>query len=324
MSGDPSLLPGRLLRRAGPSKPVAKFQGVQIDDPRLATVLPPDAKLLELYQGTLHGEGPVWQPALDRLVWSDVPNRRLLAWCPDGEVTVAIDGTYFMNGNALEADGRLIHCEHGRRCISRSEGDGMPEPIITHFEGRRLNSPNDLVVAADGAIWFTDPIFGLLMPNQGSLAEPELDHRSVYRFDPGTDDLRRMADFEQPNGLAFSPDGRTLYVSDTSLSLNEIPGDQTGTQHKIEAFDVGPDGSLGNRRFFCHTDHGYPDGFKVDPRGWVWTTAADGIHVLAPDRARLGFIPTPTVCSNCAFGGDGGRRLFIAATDLLLAIDLVS
>ena len=182
-----------------------------------------------------------------------------------------------------------MHCEHGRRCISRSEGDGDPEPIITHFEGKRLNSPNDVAVAGDGAIWFTDPTFGLLMPNQGSLVEPELDHRSVYRFDPRSGELRRMADFEQPNGLAFSPDGRTLYVSDTSLSLNEIPGDQTGTLHQIEAFDVGDDGSLANRRFFCHTDHGYPDGFTVDPRGWVWTTAADGIHIVArrQDTARL-------------------------------------
>jgi gluconolactonase len=323
MSDDFSLLPGRLLRRAGPPKPVENFQGVQIDDPRLADILPPDAKLLCLYEGTLHGEGPVWEPARNRLLWSDVPNRRLLAWHPDGRVTVAIDGTYFMNGNALEATGKLVHCEHGRRCISRSDGDGDPAPIITHFQGKRLNSPNDVTVAGDGTIWFTDPTFGLLMPNQGSLVEPELDHRSVYRFDPRDAALRRMADFEQPNGLAFSPDCRTLYVSDTSLSLNEIPGDQTGTQHKIEAFDVAVDGTLADRRFFCHTDHGYPDGFKVDPRGWVWTTAADGIHIHAPDRTQLGYIPTPAVCSNCAFGGGGMARLFIAATDLLLAIDLV-
>ena len=322
MSTTPSLLPGRLLRRAGPPAPVANFKGVQIDDPRLAEVLSPDAALLCLYEGTLHGEGPAWQPARNRLVWSDVPNRRLLAWQPDGSVTVAIDATWFMNGNALQADGSLVHCEHGRRCISRSVADEDPTPIITHFGGKRLNSPNDVVVAGDGTIWFTDPTFGLLMPSQGSLVEPDLDHRSVYRFDPRDGSLRRIADFEQPNGLAFSPDGLTLYVSDTSLSLTEIPGPQTGTRHQIEAFDVAPDGALTNRRFFCHTDHGYPDGFKVDPRGWVWTTAADGIHVLAPDRTRLGYIPTPTVCANCAFGGDGIRRLFIAATGLLLAIDL--
>ncbi len=322
MDMDASLLPGRLLRRAGPPKPVKPFQGVQIDDGRLAEALSPDADLLCLYEGTLHGEGPVWEPARGRLLWSDVPNRRLLAWHPDGHVDAAIDGTYFMNGNALEADGALVHCEHGRRCISRSEGDGDPAPIITHYRGKRLNSPNDVAVAADGTIWFTDPTFGILMPNQGSLAEPELDHRSVYRFDPATGELGRMADFEQPNGLAFAPDGHTLYVSDTSLSLDEIPGDQTGTAHRIEAFDIGADGSLSGRRLFYQTDHGYPDGFAVDRRGWVWTTAADGIHVVAPDRTRLGFIPTPAIASNCAFGGPDGRRLFIAATKFLLAIDL--
>jgi gluconolactonase len=324
MNTEDSLSPGRLLRRMGAPKPVEKFQGVQIDDPRLADVLSPEAPLLDLYEGTLHGEGPVWEPARDRLLWSDVPNRRLLAWQPDGQVTVALDGTCFMNGNALEADGHLVHCEHGRRCISRSDGVGEPTPIITHFEGKRLNSPNDVIVASDGAIWFTDPTFGLLMPSQGSLVQPELDHRSVYRFDTGRSELRRMADFEQPNGLALSRDGRTLYVSDTSLSLDEIPGEQTGTLHQIEAFDVGRDGSLSNRRFFCHTDHGYPDGLTVDRRGWVWTTAADGIHILAADRTRLGYIPTPTVCSNCTFGGAGMRRLFITATNLLLAIDLAN
>ena len=322
MIEESSLLPGRLLRRAGAPVPVEGFPGVQIDDPRLAEVLSAEAPLLCLYEGTLHGEGPVWEPAEGCLYWSDVPNRRLLKWHPDGQVTVAIDGTYFMNGNALDARGRLVHCEHGRRCISRSHQDGNVEPIVTHFEGKRLNSPNDITVAADGTIWFTDPTFGLLMPNQGSLAEPELDHRSVYQFDPSTKELRRMADFEQPNGLFFSPDGKILYVSDTALSLNEIPGPQTGRTHEIQAFDVAADGSLSGRRFFCHTDHGYPDGFKVDARGWVWTTAGDGIHIIAPDRTPLGFIPTASVCSNCAFGGPDKKRLYIAATEFLLAIDL--
>jgi gluconolactonase len=302
---------------------VQGFQGVQIDDPRLAAVLSEDASLLCLYEGTLHGEGPIWVPKDGCLYWSDVPNRRLLRWQVDGQVTVAIDGTYFMNGNALDAEGRLVHCEHGRRCISRSNEHGVAEPIVTHFEGKRLNSPNDIAVAADGAIWFTDPTFGLLMPSQGSLADPALDHRSVYRFQPATEELRRMADFEQPNGLCFSQDGRTLYVSDTAMSLNEIPGPQTGRTHEIQAFDVAADGSsLSGRRFFYHTDHGCPDGFVVDVRGWVWTTAGDGIHIIAADRTPLGFIPTPTVCSNCKFGGSARTRLFIAATNFLLAIDL--
>ena len=178
-----------------------------------------------------------------------------------------------MNGNALATDGSVVHCEHGRRCISRSAGDADPELIVTHYHGKRLNSPNDVVVAADGSVWFTDPIFGLLTPSQGSVVEPELDHRSVYRFDSANRSLLRMADFERPNGLAFSPGGRTLYVSDTSLSLNEIPGPETGTKHEIQALDVAADGTLDGRRLFCHTGLGYPDGFKVDERGWVWTTA---------------------------------------------------
>lgn len=325
MTNYTSLRPGRLLRRAGAPERIENFQGVQIDDPRLAEVLSPEAMLLCLYDGTVHGEGPVWREADNSLYWSDVPNRRLLRWhFGDGRVTVAIDGTDFMNGNALDSEGRLVHCEHGRRCISRSNGDGAAEPIVTHFEGKRLNSPNDIVVAADGAIWFTDPTFGLLMPSQGSLADPELDHRSVYRFDPVSGKLRRMADFEQPNGLAFAPNGRTLYVSDTALSLNEIPGPQTGRTHEIQAFDVAEDGALSGRRLFYHTDHGVPDGFKVDARGWVWTTAGDGIHVIGPDRTPLGFIPAPAICSNCAFGGPSITRLFITATNYLLAIDLLA
>lgn len=317
---------GRLLRRPGSLAPLPGARPVQIDDPRLAEVLAADATPLLLHEGTLHAEGPVWQPARNRLLFSDVPNRRLIAWyADDNRVETVLDGTFFMNGNALEPAGTLVHAEHGRRCISRSAADDtQPTPIVTHYEGRRINTPNDLTVAADGAIWFTDPTFGLLMPNQGSLREPELDHRSVYRFDPASRALRRMADFEQPNGIAFSPDGRTLYVSDTSISLNEIPGRDVppGDKHEIIAFDVAPDQSLSNRRFFCRTDHGYPDGFAVDARGWVWTAAADGVHVWSADRTRLGYIPTPHTVANTCFGGPGNTRLFIAATSQVLAIDL--
>ncbi len=324
MSSTSNLLPGSLLRHAGPAKTVEDFRGVQIDDAQLSKVLSPDAPLLKLYEGTIHGEGPAWQTMQDRLVWSDVPNRRLLGWYPDGRVEVLIDGTWFMNGNAVEANGTLVHCEHGRRCISRGgDYDQEAEPIVTHYHSKRLNSPNDVAVAPDGTIWFTDPTFGIIMPNQGALAEPELDHRSVYRFDPQTGELNRMADFEEPNGIAFSADGATLYVSDTSLSLGEVPGHEAGAMHEIIAFDVSDGGTLSNRRFFCHTDHGYPDGFAVDARGWVWTSAADGVHIWSADRCKLGFVPTPAVVSNCTFGGADGRRLFITATQFLFAIDLI-
>ncbi len=317
------LLPGPLIRRAAPMKRFGTFRGVRIDDERLRGVLAPDAPLLLLHEGTIHGEGPTWQPARERLVWSDVPNRRLLGWYPDGRVEVVIEGAWFMNGNALARDGRLVHCEHGRRCISRSDTDGaQPVPIVTHYCGRRLNSPNDVTVADDGAIWFTDPIFGIVMPSQGGLAEPELDHRSVYRFDPASGELARMADFEQPNGLAFSADGATLYVSDTSLSLGEAPGLAAGTKHEVIAFDLGLDGALSNRRFFCRSDHGVPDGFAVDRRGWLWVCEGDGVHIWSAERERLGFVPTPCVASNCTFGGADGQRLFIVATRYLFAIDL--
>lgn len=181
---DDGLLPGRLLRRPGfPNR--ARFRGVQIDDDRLAAVLLPDAPLLLLHEGAIHAEGPVWQASHRRVLFSDVPNRRLNAWYEeDGRVEVAIDTTWFINGNAINADGHVWHCEHGRRCISRSDPDlaGPPEPVITHYCGRRLNSPNDVAVAPDGAVWFTDPIFGIVMPSQGALAEPELDWtRGTYR-----------------------------------------------------------------------------------------------------------------------------------------------
>jgi gluconolactonase len=320
-----NLLPGRLLRKPSPPDIFEDFRGVQFDDVLLSEVLAADAPLLALYEGTIHGEGPAWQPTHDRLVWSDVPNRRLLGWYPDGHVEVLMDGTWFMNGNAVLPDGTLVHCEHGRRCISRGgDYDHSPEPIVTHYQGKRINSPNDVVVAPDGSVWFTDPTFGIIMPSQGALAEPELDHRSVYRFDPKSEDLKRMADFEEPNGLAFTGEGATLYVSDTSLSLGEVSGHKAGTKHEIIAFDVDAGGMLSNRRFFCHTDHGYPDGFAVDVRGWVWTSAADGIHVWSADRRKLGFVPTPTVASNCTFGGVDGRRLFITATQYLFAIDLIA
>ncbi|MGH6992909.1 MAG: SMP-30/gluconolactonase/LRE family protein [Caulobacteraceae bacterium] len=317
--------PPRLLRRAGPPTRLEGLAGVQIDDARLSKVVPPEAPLLALHLGTIHGEGPVWQARQDRLVWSDVPNRRLLGWYDDGHVEVVMDGTWFMNGNAIMSDGTLIHCEHGRRCISRGgDYESAPEPIVTHYHGKRLNSPNDVAVAPDGTIWFTDPDFGLIVPSQGARAEPELSHRSLYRFEPRSGDLVRMADFEEPNGLAFSGDGARLYVSDTSLALGEAPGHQAGSKHEVIAFDVAQGGALSGRRFFCHADHGYPDGLKVDRRGWLWTCAADGVHIWSADRRKLGFLPTPAVASNCAFGGPDGRRLFIAATQYLLAVDLIS
>ena len=278
-------------------------------------MIDPASPLLCLYDQATFSEGTVWDAPRGRLVWSDVVGRRVLGWYPDGRVEVVVDATAFINGNAVDRDGHLVHCEHGRRCISRSDADGAAVPFLTHFEGKHFNAPNDITLAPDGTLWFSDPTFGLNLPKQGSLREPDLDHRSVYRHDPTSGETRRMADFEQPNGLEFSPDGRILYVSDTSRALG-------GDTHEIIAFDVATDGALSGRRLFRSVEPGIPDGFVVDGRGWVWTTSQSGIQVFAADITPLGLIPTPNVCANCVLGGADGRRLFIAAEHMLLAIDL--
>ncbi|GEM_PF-405698 len=323
-ASDP-LLPGRLLRRPGGPDTDSRFPGVRIEAACLWDVLSPDAPLLVLHEGAIHAEGPAWQASHRRLLFSDVPNRRVNAWYEeDGRVESVIDPAWFPNGNAVAAGGSIYHCEHGRRCISRSASDlgGEPEPVVTHYEGRRLNAPNDVAVAPDGSVWFTDPVFGIVMPAQGALAEPELAHRSLYRFDPASGTLTRMADFGQPNGVALSPDGRTVYVTDTSRALGEAPGGVPGTRHDVEAFTLGADGALAHRRFFCSPAQGNPDGLAVDARGWVWCSAADGVHVWSAEQEYLGCIPVAEVVCNVCFGGSSGQRLFIAASTRLLAIDL--
>ena len=307
---------GSLLRQPGPPKILKSAETVIVYDPRLSDVIDVDSPLLCLYEHASFSEGTVWDAPRRRLVWSDVVGRRVLGWYPDGRVEVVVDATEFINGNAVDRDGRLVHCEHGRRCISRSDHDGEAVPFLTHFEGRRFNSPNDITLAPDGTLWFSDPTFGLNMPKQGSLREPELGHRSVYRYDPSSEEIRRMADFEQPNGLEFSPDGRTLYVSDTARALD-------GETHEIIAFDIAADGSLSGRRLFRSIDPGIPDGFVTDERGWIWTTSKVGIQIFAADGAPLGLVETPNLCANCDLGGTDKRRLFIAAEHMLLAIDLL-
>lgn len=298
------------LRAPGPPSRVADVRAPVAYDPRFVPVLGENAALLSLYDEAVFSEGPVWWPTREMLVWSDIEGRRVLGWNADGAVDVVLDATPFNNGNAVDAEGRLVHCEHGRRCISRTDADGTTAVLVSRYGGRRLNSPNDLAVGPDGAVWFTDPTYGIRNPRQGCPAEPELDHCSVYRYEPGTGSLARMADLRQPNGICFSPDGRTLYVSDTDEA-----------RHEIVAFGVGPDGALSGRRVFRTIGPGVPDGFAVDARGWVWTSSGSGVQVFAADGTPLGLIPTPHTCSNCAFG-PGGRRLFVTGEESLWAIDL--
>ena len=303
-----------LLRRAGPPQPTDDVPPPVAYDQRFAEVVVQGARLQSLYDQTVFGEGPVWWPARGILVWSDVEGRRVLGWHSDGRVEVVIDATPFTNGHAIDAKGNLIHCEHGNRGLSRTTPDGRTTALVRDYEGHRFNSPNDVTCAPDGTLWFSDPAFGLHSPRQGALDEPELDHQSVYRFDPRTGQVSRMADFEQPNGLGFSPDGSTLYVSDTSQALG-------GARHEIQAFTVGEDGKLSARRLFAVIEPGVPDGFCVDVRGWIWTSSGEGVQVFSDKAKKLGLIPTPQATTNCTFG-PGERRLYITSQQHLYAIDL--
>lgn len=306
---------GTFLRLPGAPETSGPLPGIRIDDPALAAVLDFDIPLLLLHEGTTLGDSPVWDQDCNRLIWSDVISRRVMAWHPDGHVHTVIDPTWFINGNALLPDGTLVHCEQGRRCISLSQDGQETLPLVTHYQGGRLNAPNAIITGPNHTLWFTDPIFGIHSAREGYIAAPELPHRSVYRYDRKTGDLTRMADLDQPDALAFSPDRKTLYVTDTSRKIG-------GHGCHIHAFDVGRHGKLTGKRPFYSTENGVPDGLAVDHRGWVWTTADNGIYVIDASGCTLGFIPLPWSPTNCTFGGPENRRLFITCREKLVALDL--
>ncbi|MCG5481539.1 MAG: SMP-30/gluconolactonase/LRE family protein [Ensifer alkalisoli] len=293
---------------------MAREQIYQIDDPRFAHLIVGSARLEELYSGCRWAEGPVWFSDANQLVWSDIPNERMLRWTPEGGVSVFRQPSNFANGHTRDRQGRLISCEHGTRRVTRTEIDGSITTLAESFGGRRLNSPNDVVVRSDGTIWFTDPTYGILSDYEGYRAEPEQESRNVYRLDPVTGELAAVAtDFNQPNGLAFSPDEAILYVADSGASHDDA------LPRHIRAFDV-LDGQLANGRVFSTIDNGIPDGIRTDTAGNLWSSAGDGVHCFAPDGVRIGKILVPQTVANLTFGGPRRNRLFIAATTSLYAI----
>lgn len=301
------MIDGRLLQPARSPRPV-EVAPPRVYDTRLRAVLPERARLLALYDGATWAEGPVWWADHEALVFSDVIGRRTLAWRDDGSVVSVVDPSAFANGNAVDGAGRLVHAEHGRRAISRTDASGT-HVLADAYAGEPLNSPNDLVVASDGAIWFTDPLYGISDPREGYPATPTLGHQSVYRWIEG-EPLRRMIDLDAPNGLAFSPDESILYVAESRA--DGLP--------RIVACPW--DGErLGTPRTFGTVDAGIPDGFAVDSRGWLWTSSGAGVVVFAADGARLGVIPTPHLVSNCAFDAEE-RRLFLTGDADLWMLEL--
>ena len=285
----------------------------QVDDVRFLYLTVGSSRLDRLYDGCRWAEGPVWFNDMGCLLWSDIPNQRILRWSEGAGVSVYRHQSNFSNGHTRDAQGRLVSCEHGTRRVTRTEIDGTVTILADAYKGKRLNSPNDVVVQSDGSIWFTDPTYGILSDYEGYRADPEQPVHGVYRIDPSGTITLVADDFAQPNGLVFSPDESKLYIADSAFSH-----DPSAPRH-IRVFDVA-DGTLGNPRVFAHIDNGLPDGIRVDVQGNLWSSAGDGVHCFAPDGTRLGKILVPEVVANLTFGGPRKNRLFIAATSSLYVI----
>lgn len=294
----------------------------RLHDARFRGLVPPNAFVEKLYSGARWAEGPVYFPAGDFLLFSDIPNNRILRWVPDGAGPGCVlefrKPSDFTNGNTRDGQGRLLSCEHGTRCVSRTGHDGRRTVLASSFQGKKLNSPNDLVLGPDGALWFSDPSYGILSDYEGYAAEPEYGGRYVFRVDPASGRVEAaVTDFVQPNGLAFSPDGRRLYIADSGASH-----DPQGPRH-IRSFEV-DEGRLRGGEVFATVDAGIPDGLRVDVLGNVWTSAGDGVHCFTPQGELLGKILIPEPVANLEFGGPRGNRLFITATTSLYACYLAT
>lgn len=273
------------------------------------------ASVEKLYTGCRWTEGPVYFPAHRCLIWSDIPNERMLRWNEaDGSVSVFRSPSNYANGNTVDRQGRLVTCEHGGRRVTRTEHDGSVTVLADRYRGKRFNSPNDVVVKSDGSVWFTDPTYGIDSDYEGHKAEAEQDGSHVYRVDPGGEVTRVVDDFEKPNGLAFSPDEKLLYVADSGATHR--PG---GPRH-IRRFAVGEDGRLSGGAVFASLTDGLFDGFRLDSDGRVWTSAGTDVHCYEPDGRLTGKIHIGETVANLVFGGPKRNRLFICATSSLYSV----
>ena len=286
----------------------------EIDDPRFEKYIIGNAVLEKLGDGFRWAEGPVWFGDMNCLVFSDVPSNRMLLWSEVGGVRVFREPSGYANGNTRDAQGRLITCSHLARAVERTEHDGRVVVLADAFDGKRLNSPNDVVVKSDGSIWFSDPSYGISGDYQGARAQQELPC-NVYRLEPRSGALTVASDaFRSPNGLAFGPGERRLYVAET--------GDATGVPPPhIRVFDLSEDGArLTNGRVHYRFEAGNADGFRCDEDGNLWCGGPDGVRCLAPDGTLLGKILVPSVVANVTFGGLHRNRLFLCAAQSLYAI----
>jgi gluconolactonase len=285
----------------------------EIIDPVFGHYVMGNAPLVQLATGFTWVEGPVWFGDAGCLLFSDIPSNRILRWTPGVGITTYREPSNYSNGHTRDGQGRLVSCEHGLRRVTRTEHDGRITVIADGFDGKPLNSPNDVVVKSDGSIWFSDPHYGIMTNFEGFKAEQELPCR-VYRVDAVTGAIAVVVDdMNCPNGLAFSPDERVLYVADTGRMFS-------GDVQEIRAYDVGD--RLTRSRFFHKVDAGCADGIRVDTDGNLWSSAADGVHCIAPDGHLMGKIRVPEVVSNLCFGGRAKHELYVTATTSVYRITL--
>jgi gluconolactonase len=281
-------------------------------DERFGACIKPSAQLEQLYEGCRWAEGPAYFPAHRALVWSDIPNDRMLRYDEaTGNVGVFRSPAGYTNGHTVDGQGRLVSCEQGARRVTRTEHDGSITILADSFEGKRLNSPNDVVVRSDGAVYFTDPSYGIESDYEGHKAESEFPGGAcyVFRIDPLTGKLTIVADdFDRPNGLAFSVDERLLYVADS------------GEPHNMSVLEVADDGTLSGKREFAVCEQGIFDGFRLDSAGRIWTSAADGVHCYDPEGTLLGKVLVPETVANVTWGWPKRNRLYMCATTSVYAI----
>ncbi|MEP2027276.1 MAG: SMP-30/gluconolactonase/LRE family protein [Paracoccaceae bacterium] len=287
----------------------------EVNDPVFATYVIGNAPVKQLATGFDWVEGPVWCGDAGYLLFSDIPSNRIMRWTPNVGLSEYRNPSNFTNGHTRDRIGRLVSCEHGTRRVTRTEHDGSITVLADSFEGKRLNSPNDVVVKSDGSVWFSDPHYGIMTDYEGYRAEQELPC-NVYRVDPESGTIAAVVtDMVCPNGLAFSPDESILYVADTGAMFDP------DAQRHMRCYDV--DGAIAeNGRHFHTIDPGASDGFRLDTDGNVWSSAADGVHCISPSGALLGKVLVPELVSNLCFGGRAKHQLFITATTSLYSVIL--
>lgn len=291
----------------------------EILDKRFRRLFNGSAHVDKLFTGCRWAEGPVYFAAGRYLLWSDIPNDRMLRFDEtDGSVSVFRQPAGNSNGNTTDRDGRLVTCEHGGRRVSRTEHDGSITTLADKWKGKRLNSPNDVVVKSDGSIWFTDPAYGIDTDYEGNKAESEIGACHVYCIDPRSGEVEAViTDMVRPNGIAFSPDEKLLYVVDTGRTH----GEQNPAHMRV--FKVGDGPKVSGGDVFADCTQGLFDGFRLDTEGRIWTSAADGIHCYDPDGTLIGKVKVPEVVANCAWGGLKRNVLYICGTSSLYSVRLM-